>query len=118
MRGGTHRSARRLRNTWAARGVRCDPDQVLVTAGAQQALDLVARLLLDPGDGVWMEDPAYPGAAFAFKAAGARVVPVPVDGEGIKVDSARRLRQKARLAYTTPANQFPMGVTMSLPRRL
>jgi GntR family transcriptional regulator / MocR family aminotransferase len=102
----------------SARGVRCDPDQVLVTAGTQQALDLIARLLLDPGDAVWMEDPGYPGAVYVFRAAGARVVPVPVDGEGIRIDWALRHRHRARLVYTTPANQFPTGVTMSLGRRL
>ena len=102
----------------SARGVRCDPDQIIVTAGAQQALDLVTRLLLDPGDAVWMEDPGYPGAAFVLKAAGARIVPVPVDSEGIRIDWAQRQKTKARLAYTTPANQFPLGITMSLPRRL
>lgn len=101
-----------------ARGVRCEAGQVLVTAGTQQALDLIGRLLLDPGDAVWMEDPGYPAAAWAFRAAGARVVPVPVDDEGLRIDWARGRRQEARLAYTTPANQFPLGMTMSLPRRL
>jgi GntR family transcriptional regulator/MocR family aminotransferase len=91
---------------------------VIITAGAQQALDLVARLLLDPGDVVLMEDPGYPGAASAFKAGGARVVPVPVDDQGIKIDLAPRHQRRTRLIYTTPANQFPLGVTMSLPRRL
>ncbi len=102
----------------ATRGVRCEPDQVLVTAGAQQALDLVGRLLLDPGDAVWMEDPGYPGAAWAFRAAGARILPAPLDREGLRTDWIRRQRRKARLVYTTPANQFPLGMTMSLPRRL
>ncbi len=102
----------------SARGVRCDADQVLVTAGTQQALDLIARLLLDPGDAVWMEDPGYPGAAFAFRAAGARIVPVPVDDQGIQIEWARRRRYRAKLAYVTPANQFPTGVKLSLSRRL
>jgi GntR family transcriptional regulator/MocR family aminotransferase len=102
----------------STRGVRCDSNQVIVTAGAQQALDLVARLLLDPGDGVLMEDPGYPGAASVFKAGGARVVPVPVDDQGIRIDIAPRKEHNAKLIYTTPANQFPLGVTMSLPRRL
>jgi GntR family transcriptional regulator/MocR family aminotransferase len=102
----------------SARGVRCDQDQIIITAGAQQALDLVARLLLDPGDMVLMEDPGYPGAVSAFKASGARVVPIPVDDEGIKMAMAPRQRQSAKLIYTTPANQFPLGITMSLPRRL
>lgn len=102
----------------SARGVRCDPDQVIITAGAQQALDMVARLLLDPGDAVLMEDPGYPGAISAFKAGGARVVPIPVDDQGIKIATVPRQQQSARLIYTTPANQFPLGITMSLPRRL
>ena len=100
------------------RGVRCEPDQVLVTAGTQQALDLIARLLLDPGDTVCMEDPGYPGAVYAFRAAGARIMPIPVDAEGLRIDLARRQRRKGKLAYTTPANQFPLGITMSLRRRL
>jgi GntR family transcriptional regulator / MocR family aminotransferase len=79
---------------------------------------MVARLLLDPGDAVWMEDPGYPGLRFAFEAAGARIVPVPIDADGIDVDWARRQPHKAKLAYTTPAHQFPTGVTMSLTRRL
>ena len=96
-----------------ARGVRCDADQIIITSGTQQGLDLVARLLLDPGDAVWLEDPGYPGALFAFRAAGANVVPVPVDREGLIVEEARNQQPDARLAYVTPANQFPLGVTMS-----
>ena len=100
----------------AARGVRCNADQILVTSGTQQGLDLVARLLLDAGDAVWMEDPGYPGALFAFRGAGAKVVPVPVDGYGLVVEEGRKLRPDARMAYVTPASQFPLSVTMS-PRR-
>jgi GntR family transcriptional regulator / MocR family aminotransferase len=102
----------------SVRGVRCDPDQVIITAGAQQALDLVTRLLLDPGDAVLIEDPGYPGAVSAFKAGGARIVPVPVDDQGIKIAAVPHQHQSAKLIYTTPANQFPLGITMSLPRRL
>ncbi len=102
----------------SARGVRCDFDQVMVIAGAQQGLDLAGRLLLDPGDTVCMEDPGYPGAAFAFKAAGARIVPVPADEQGIQVEWAARQRHRPKMIYTTPTSQFPMGTTMSLPRRL
>jgi len=100
-----------------ARGVRCHADQIVITSGTQQGLDLVARLLLDPGDSVWLEDPGYPGALFAFRAAGANIVPVPVDREGLIVEDARNQQTAARLAYVTPANQFPLGVTMSPPRR-
>src|SRR5262249_40071235 len=71
-----------------ARGVRCHADQIIVTSGAQQGLDLIARLLLDTGDAVWMEDPGYPGALFAFRATGAKVVAVPVDREGLIVEAA------------------------------
>jgi GntR family transcriptional regulator/MocR family aminotransferase len=102
----------------AARGVRCVPDQVLVVAGSQQALDLAARLLLDPGDAAWVEDPGYPNARGALAAAGARLVPVPVDREGLVVERGIERRADARLAYVTPANQFPLGVSLSLPRRL
>ena len=103
--------------TGAARGVRCDAAQVIVTSGAQQGLDLICRMLLDPGDAVWMEDPGYPGAKFAMRAAGARITPVPVDREGVVVSEARRLEPNARLAYVTPANQFPLGVVLSHQRR-
>ncbi len=100
-----------------ARGVRCDASQVIVTSGAQQGLDIVARMLLDPGDVVWMEDPGYPGAAFALRAAGAQIAPVPVDNDGLIVEEARKQQPHARLAYVTPANQFPLGVTMAAHRR-
>lgn len=101
-----------------ARGVRCDANQIVITSGTQQALDLVARLLLDPGDSVWLEDPGYPGALYAFRAAGANVVPVPVDREGLMVHQATAECAAARLAYVTPANQFPLGVTLSPRRRV
>jgi len=100
----------------SARGARCEPEQIAIVSGVQEALDLVARLLVDPGDRVGLEDPGYGGAARAFSAVGARLVPVPVDGEGLVVD-ARRLRG-ARVVYTTPAHQYPLGVTMSVTRRL
>jgi len=102
----------------ASRGVRCSTEQVIVTSGAQQALDLIARLLLDPGDRVWMEDPGYPGAWFTLRAAGARLVPAPVDDEGLCVARARKLAPRAKMAYVTPANQFPLSVTMSAERRM
>ena len=101
----------------AARGVRCHAGQIIVTSGAQQALDLIFRLLLDPDDEVWIEDPGYPGAHYALRAAGARAVPVPVDAEGLDVASASALAPNAKLAYVTPSNQFPIGITMSQARR-
>jgi GntR family transcriptional regulator/MocR family aminotransferase len=100
------------------RGVHCSPEQVIVTTGAQGALDLVARVLLDPGDQVWIEDPGYAGARGALLAAGAQLIPVPVDREGLDVEAGRRLCPDARLAVVTPSHQFPTGVTMSLRRRL
>ena len=101
-----------------ARGVRCEPEQVVITSGAQQGLDLAARLLSDPGDSVWMEDPGYLGAKAALSAAGTRLVPVPVDREGLVVAEGRLRMPTARLAYVTPSHQFPVGATMSLARRL
>lgn len=101
-----------------ARGVRCVPEQVLITAGAQHALSLLGRLLLDLGDAAWVEDPGYPGVRQAWRAAGARLVHVPADAEGMRVSEGRRLAPHARLAYVTPANQFPLGTVMSADRRL
>ncbi len=101
-----------------ARGVRCTAEQVIITTGAQGALDLAARILLDPGDTVWVEDPGYPGAKGALLGAGAQLIPVPVDAEGLDVAAARAQSPHARLAYVTPSHQFPLGVTMSLARRL
>ncbi|MBL8127097.1 MAG: PLP-dependent aminotransferase family protein [Chloroflexia bacterium] len=100
------------------RGVRCTPEQVIITSGTQGALDLVARTLLAPGDAAWIEDPGYFGARGALLAAEARVVPVPVDGEGLVVAAGRVRAPAARLAFVTPSHQFPTGVTMSLSRRL
>lgn len=100
------------------RGVYCAPEQIILTAGSQGALDLIARVLLDPGDHVWVEDPGYVGARGALLAAGATLVEVPVDQEGITVEIGRQLCQDARMAVVTPSHQFPIGVTMSLRRRL
>jgi len=102
----------------ASRGVHCTAEQVIITSGTQQALDLIGRFLLTTGDWVWMEDPGYSGALQTLRTTGARIVPVPVDGDGLIVKAGRKLAPKAKLAYVTPANQFPMGVTMSADRRL
>lgn len=107
--------AEHLRET---RGVRCEAEQVIVIQGSQQGLDLTARMLLDPGDAVWVEDPGYLGAKGAFSAAGAKLVPVPIDSEGLQVEQGQRLSPKARLAYMTPSHQYPLGLTLSLSRRL
>jgi len=101
-----------------ARGVRCTAEQVFVVNGAQQALHLIAQLLLDPGERAWIEEPGYVGARVAFEAAGARLVPVPVDDDGLDVGARVRLAADARLAYVTPSHQFPLGVVMSASRRL
>jgi GntR family transcriptional regulator/MocR family aminotransferase len=100
------------------RGTRCNPEQIFVVAGAQRGLQTVATLLLDNGDRVWLEEPGYNGARSALIAAGAQIVPVPVDNEGLDVAAAVKRSPEARLAYVTPPNQFPLGVLMSLPRRL
>jgi GntR family transcriptional regulator / MocR family aminotransferase len=101
-----------------ARAVRCQAQQVIVVAGSQQALDLTARMLLDEGDAAWIEDPGYLGARGALLGAGAQLIPVPVDDEGLDVASGAVASQNARLIYVTPSHQYPYGVTMSLRRRL
>ncbi|MPZ17380.1 MAG: aminotransferase class I/II-fold pyridoxal phosphate-dependent enzyme [Luteitalea sp.] len=101
-----------------ARGTECDPDQIVVVAGAQCGLELACRMLLDPGDGAWLEEPGYPGARNALVGAGARIVPVRVDQDGLDVEAGARQAGDARLAYVTPSHQFPLGVPMSLARRL
>ncbi len=102
----------------AARGVRCEADQVIVTSGTQQALDLVIRSLLRPGDPVWVEDPCYPMAKAALAAAGLALTAVPVDAEGMDVTAGEALQPQARAAYVTPSHQYPLGVTLTMPRRL
>jgi GntR family transcriptional regulator/MocR family aminotransferase len=101
-----------------SRAVRGEAEQVIVVSGAQQAVDLAARVLLDPGDAAWVEDPGYPGARGALAAAGARIVPVPVDAEGLDVTAGAARAPDARLVHVTPSHQYPLGVTMSLARRL
>ena len=102
----------------ATRAVRCSWEQVVVVSGSQQALDLSARLLLDPGDAAWVENPGYPGVRAALAGSGARLVPVPVDEEGLDVAAGEAACRRARLACVTPSHQYPLGTTMSLSRRL
>ena len=102
------------RHIGISRSVSGSPDDVIVTNGTQQALDIIARVLLEPGDVVAMEDPGYPPPKELFKALGTRLIGVPVDGEGLVVQA---LPTAARLIYVTPSHQFPLGVVMSLPRR-
>ena len=100
----------------ASRGVKCTPEQVAIVSGVQEALDLAARLLLNPRERVCMESPGYPGAVLAFQASGARVSVAGMDEEGIVV---RELpKRSVRLIYVTPGHQFPLGTTMTLARRL
>ncbi|HET6159284.1 MAG TPA: PLP-dependent aminotransferase family protein [Dongiaceae bacterium] len=101
-----------------ARGIACDPDHVLVVSGIRQAVDLTCRLLLDPGDQVWMENPGYPGIRAILAANGAEVVGVPVDEEGLDVAAGRMAAGEARLVCVAPSHQFPLGVALSLQRRL
>jgi GntR family transcriptional regulator/MocR family aminotransferase len=102
----------------AARAVRCTPDQVIVTGGAQPALALAARALLDPGDAVWVEEPGYGAVKAALVGVGARLVPVPVGPGGIRVDEGVRRAPSARVACVTPSNQHPLGGAMDLPTRI
>ena len=101
-----------------SRGVVCTPERVIILASSQQALDLAIRVLSDPSDEAWMEEPGYPGAQAALLANGARIAPVPVDAHGMRVADGVRLAPRARLAYVTPSHQYPLGVTLSLERRL
>jgi GntR family transcriptional regulator/MocR family aminotransferase len=117
------RGSERFRNSIAnylraARGVKCEPDQVIVVSGSQQALDLTARVLLDPGNSVWVEEPGYPLQHIVLNAAGCRLVPVPVDLEGMNVGSAVKRAPRARAAFVTPSHQYPLGSTMSASRRI
>ncbi|MGH9703743.1 MAG: PLP-dependent aminotransferase family protein [Candidatus Acidiferrales bacterium] len=100
------------------RAVDCRPEQVLVVTGSQQALDIASRLLLNPGNSVVIEDPHYQGAREMFQSAGAKMIPVPVDQQGLRVDLLSRSSRVARLAYVTPSHQFPTGAILSLDRRL
>ena len=102
----------------ASRGVICVPDQVIVLSSTQQALDLTAKLVIDPGDQAWIEDPGYPGAKATLLSAGADLVPIPVDDHGLDVALAIAQAPNARLAYLTPNHQYPMGPALSLERRL
>ncbi|WP_371367472.1 PLP-dependent aminotransferase family protein [Pseudomonas sp. QL9] len=102
------------RHATFSRGLRCSADDVVVCNGAQQALDLISRVLLEPGCCVAVEEPGYPPAYQLFASQGARVVGVPVDAEGLRVDA---IPDDARLIYVTPSHQFPLGMPMSAARR-
>jgi GntR family transcriptional regulator/MocR family aminotransferase len=100
-----------------SRGISCDPEQIFVTGGYKGALGLVSRLVLTSGDKVWIEDPGYPTTREVVSWAGAVPIPIPVDGQGLDIDIARREGDDAAMCVVTPANQFPLGVAMSLSRR-
>jgi len=102
----------------ALRGLRCSARQIMITSGAQQALDLIARLVIDPGDNVWVENPGYGGLNSTLMAAGAKVNHISVDDDGLSVLEGRKIAPNAVLAAITPSHQYPLGVTMSLTRRL
>ena len=99
-----------------ARGVRCTPEQVVVTTGTQQAIDLISRLLVEADDAVVVEDPCYPGARRVFAALGATLLDVPVDEHGLRTEDLPDA--PARLVYTTPSHQYPSGATLPVSRRL
>lgn len=100
-----------------ARAVQCDPDQVIIVNGSQQAIDLVSRVILDRGDNVGIEEPGYIGARKAFEVQGAQLIPLPVDNSGLTVDKLNSI-PNLKLVYVTPSHQFPTGVVLSLARRL
>jgi GntR family transcriptional regulator / MocR family aminotransferase len=101
-----------------ARSLRCEAAQIMIVSGSQQALEITARVLLDSGSHVWVEEPCYALARDVFALTGCRLVPVPVDMEGLNVTAGIRRCRKARAAFVTPSHQFPLGVTMSASRRL
>jgi len=101
-----------------ARAVHCDPEQVMIVAGSQQALEITTRVLLDDRSAAWVEEPGYWLTRHVLTAAGCRLVPVPVDGEGLDVAYGVKTCRKARAAFVAPSHQFPLGATMSAARRL
>ncbi len=102
----------------AVRGVRCDSSQILVTTGAQLGLQLAAQVLLEPGEPVWIEEPGYHGARNALLMAGAKLVTVPVNRDGLDVAEGIRRAPGARAVYITPSHQYPLGVTMNATQRM
>jgi GntR family transcriptional regulator/MocR family aminotransferase len=120
---GDPRGSRELRvaiadHLLSARGLRCDPDQIMLTSGTLHALRIVLSAILKANDQVWCEDPGYPMARKTITHCGYRAVPVPVDEHGLRVARGRAAAPMARAAYVTPSHQFPLGVQMSMPRRL
>lgn len=114
-----HSSLRRAvaRYLGLSRGITCAPEQIFIVAGYRAALDLIGRSLLKPGDSCWMEDPGYFAARDFFQEAGATLVPVPVDSDGMVVEAAVESAPDARFAVVTPTHQSPLCVALSMPRR-
>ena len=106
------------RHLASSRGIACDPGQVMILNSSMQAVDLIARVLLERGDRAWIEDPCFPNLRAALAMSGARVVPVPVDAHGLDVRAGARARRTPALVYVTPSCQYPTGATLSLARRL
>lgn len=100
------------------RGVNCDADQIVITSGAQQAIYLAALLTSEPGDTVWVENPGYRVGRSAFKLSGLNIQPVTLDSAGLNVQCGRKNPIRPRLMYVTPSHQYPLGITMSIERRL
>lgn len=120
---GDPMGSKRLREALAthlrtARGVRCEAQQIMVVSGSQQGLEIAARVLLDPGERAWMEEPGYSFARSVFAFMGCQIVPVPVDTEGLDVGAGVKKCRDARAVLVTPSHQYPLGVTMSASRRL
>jgi GntR family transcriptional regulator/MocR family aminotransferase len=101
-----------------ARAVNCGPEQIMVVSGSQQGLELTARVLLNSGDSVWLEEPGHYLTRQTLELAHCYPVPVPVDKEGLDVQAGVKICNRARAAYVTPSHQFPLGVTMTASRRL
>jgi GntR family transcriptional regulator/MocR family aminotransferase len=102
----------------SVRGLVCAPGNVAVTSGTSGALDFCSRMILDPGDEVWVEEPGFVEARWTLTAAGAKLIPVPVDDKGLCVFEGIRLAPNAKLVVVTPSHQYPIGVSMGLERRL
>jgi GntR family transcriptional regulator/MocR family aminotransferase len=123
FRYGDQKGSKALREAIAgylrtARSLHCQAEQIMIVSGSQQALEISARVLLDPGSRVWMEEPGYGLAKDVLTLAGCHLVPVPVDAEGLDVAAGIARCRKARAAFVTPSHQFPLGVTMSASRRV
>ncbi|AQH01270.1 DNA-binding protein [Burkholderia sp. KK1] len=116
--GSGYRPLRRALSDYlrVARSVKCQPDQIIITTGIHQSIDLTVRLLTDFGDRAWVEEPCYWGVRSVLQSSGLTLVPVPVDEEGLN-PAARDMAEPPRIALVTPSHQYPLGMVMSLARR-